>query len=84
MAVSIFSLGAASAWAQPQGPEGHHKPPQEAIAACQALASGQACGFTGRRGEVKGNCWAPEGKPLACKPQGAPPPRAAASQPQKP
>ena len=68
-------------------PEQHRGPPPEALAACKALASGAACGFTGPRGAMKGSCFAPEGKPLACRPAhgpqgpasqgpaGAPPPK---------
>jgi hypothetical protein len=36
------------------------------------LSSGQECSFTAPHGTVKGTCWAPEGKPLACKPKDAP------------
>jgi len=56
-----------------QGGEGGHRgPPPEAIAACKAISSGQACSFTTPRGTMQGTCWAPEGKPLACKPKDAP------------
>ena len=48
------------------------KPPAEALAACKTLSSGQECSFTTPQGTVKGTCWAPEGKPLACKPKDAP------------
>jgi hypothetical protein len=54
------------------GAGGPRKPPPEALDACKALSSGQACSFTSPHGDVKGTCWAPEGKPLACKPSGAP------------
>lgn len=43
-------------------------PPAEAVAACKGLANGQSCNFTGRQGDMRGSCWAPAGKPLACKP----------------
>jgi len=39
--------------------ENHHKkhaPSEAAIAACQERAQGDACKFTGRRGEVEGVC----------------------------
>jgi hypothetical protein len=62
--------GAASAQA---GGGDHRGPPPEALAACKALTSGNDCSFTSPHGAVKGTCWAPEGKPLACKPAGAPP-----------
>lgn len=48
------------------------KPPAEALDACKTLSSGQDCSFTSPRGTAKGTCWAPEGKPLACKPKDAP------------
>ncbi|MBC7619095.1 MAG: hypothetical protein H7293_08930 [Candidatus Saccharibacteria bacterium] len=47
----------------------HRKPPQEALDACKNASSGQDCSFTSPHGAVKGSCWAPEGKPLACKPK---------------
>ena len=60
------------ALAQPAEGGGHRGPPPEALAACKSLASGAECGFTGKHGAMKGSCWAPEGKPLACKPKDAP------------
>jgi hypothetical protein len=65
------SLLTACACAQPAGTQDRHPPP-EALAACKAAAAGTACTFTSPRGEVTGTCWAPEGKPLACKPKDAP------------
>jgi hypothetical protein len=59
--------------AQPKdGKGGASQPPPEALAACQSLSSGHVCSFTSPRGAMKGTCWAPEGKPLACKPKDAP------------
>ena len=43
-------------------------PPAEAIAACKTLPAGKDCSFSTPQGTEKGVCWAPEGKPLACKP----------------
>ncbi|MBC7378993.1 MAG: hypothetical protein H7346_16340 [Burkholderiaceae bacterium] len=77
-------LGAFGASAQPtkggaggnttEGAEAgqHRGPPPEALAACKSLVSGAECGFTAPRGNVKGTCWAPEGRPLACRPKDAP------------
>lgn len=51
-------------------------PPAEAIAACKSLPAGKDCSFSTPQGTEKGVCWAPEGKPLACKPnkpKGPPP-----------
>jgi hypothetical protein len=47
-------------------------PPPEALSACQTAKAGQDCSFNGPQGQAKGTCWAPEGKPLACKPAQAP------------
>lgn len=59
--------------AQPaDGTGGPRKPPAEALDACKSLSSGQDCSFTSQKGTAKGTCWAPEGKPLACKPKDAP------------
>jgi hypothetical protein len=57
---------------QQQQPPEHRGPPPEALAACKALKSGQDCNFTSPHGAVKGSCFAPEGKPLACRPKDAP------------
>jgi len=74
-------LAAFGASAQPQGgpppgapPEGHRGPPPEALAACKAAKAGADCSFTHESRALKGSCWAPEGRPLACRPKGAPPP----------
>ena len=48
------------------------QPPAEAVEACKALAPAQECSFSSPHGAVKGSCWAPEGKPLACKPKTPP------------
>ena len=59
--------------AQPAEGQGDpRKPPQEALDACKSLSAGQECRFSSQHGIVKGSCWAPEGKPLACKPTDAP------------
>lgn len=67
--LGFAGLGAA----QPAGAgDVPHTPPPEALAACKSIAAGQACSFTSPRGAVSGTCWAPAGKPLACKPKNAP------------
>ncbi len=43
-------------------------PPPEALQACQKKTAAQACEFTSPHGKVQGQCMAPEGKPLACRP----------------
>jgi hypothetical protein len=69
LAALAFSAG--QMCAQPAGGE-HRKPPPEALDACKALKSGQDCSFTAPHGTVKGRCFAPEGKPLACRPKNGP------------
>jgi hypothetical protein len=74
--MAIFSgalVASGTVFAQPAaGNGGPPKPPEEALASCKTLSSGQDCSFSSPQGSVKGTCWAPEGKPLACKPKDAP------------
>jgi hypothetical protein len=74
--IATVCLWAATAIAQPKeegGMEGPRRgPPPEALAACRSLAAGQECTVTLGSNTLKGSCWAPEGKPLACRPAGAP------------
>lgn len=67
--MAVVSLAAA---AQPATSEKRSGPPEEAIAACKSLQAGKDCSFTGMRGNVTGTCFAPQGKPLACRPKDAP------------
>jgi hypothetical protein len=82
---SLFWL-AQGASAQPAGGgDMPRQPPPEALAACKSLASGAACSFTSPRGPETGTCWAPQGKPLACKPAHGPQgPNGGGQPPQKP
>lgn len=76
---SVLALVSAMtvAWAQPgpsgqggqDGQGGHRGPPPEALAACKTLKAGADCSFAGRDQTVKGQCWAPENRPLACRPK---------------
>ena len=50
-----------------QVPE-HRGPPLEALAACKSATQGAACNFNSPHGTEAGTCVAPEGKPLACRP----------------
>lgn len=63
----------AFALAQPSDGEGRRKgrrgPPAEAVTACEGASAGDACRFEGRRGEMAGTCFAPDDKPLACRPE---------------
>ncbi len=81
---------AAAAYAQqaPAKPHGgsptDHRPPAEALAACSSKQAEQACSFRGHEREISGTCWAPQGKPLACRPNDkpqAPPPATTAKRP---
>lgn len=71
----VIAACTGSALAQPPSDgankNGRRGPPPEAVAACKSLSSGATCNFTVRETE-KGTCWAPEGKPLACRPNDAP------------
>lgn len=61
-----------------------HRPPAEALAACSSKQAEQACSFRGHEREISGTCWAPQGKPLACRPNDkpqAPPPASSAKRP---
>lgn len=75
MLTTLLSMAAAhTALSQAPNGEGQHPgPPPEAIAACKSMGSGAQCTFDSERGSISGTCWAPEGKPLACKPAGNPP-----------
>lgn len=70
--VAALACSAGLLSAQPAGGGQPPKPPPEALDACKALKAGQDCSFTSPRGAVKGSCFAPEGKPLACRPKHAP------------
>lgn len=63
--------------AQPGDRGRHQGPPAEAFEACSQLSEGEACGFTGRHGEVAGNCIVPprmrDETRLVCAPEGGPP-----------
>jgi len=83
MTINLFARGqlglvaiatamlSACACAQPNDRLPPH-PPAEAFAACKAALAGAACSFSSPQGMVGGSCWAPEGKPVACKPKSAP------------
>lgn len=71
LAALALSSGMLSAQ-QPDGQQGPRQPPQEALDACKSISAGQVCSFNSPHGTVKGSCWAPEGKPLACRPKDAP------------
>ncbi len=75
--LSALALTASVLCAQPSGAppadgQQPRKPPQEALDVCKALKAGQDCSFTSPQGAVKGSCFAPEGRPLACRPKDAP------------
>lgn len=72
LCAAALALSAGLLCAQPADGGAHRKPPPEARDACKSLQSGQDCSFTSPQGVVKGSCFAPEGKPLACRPKNAP------------
>jgi hypothetical protein len=82
---ATLMLACAAAFAQPPSgppPGGEHRgPPPEALTACKTAKAGTDCSFTQGERTVKGSCWAPEGKPLACRPKDMPPPAGGASAP---
>ena len=47
-------------------------PPPEALAACEQKTAGAACSYSHEGNERTGVCWAPEDRPLACKPEHPP------------
>lgn len=68
----VLALNAAAQ--QPATDSGERRgPPPEALAACEGKSAGDPCSFSGPRGDKpQGTCFAPEGKPLACRPSQAP------------
>lgn len=73
--VTLVLTSLALPLAAQDGPPPHGPPPREAIEACASHASGASCAFTSPRGEaLRGTCYAPEGRPLACLPAGMHPP----------
>lgn len=69
LSVSALSCAQPGGRGRPQGP------PPEATEACKSLSVGDACSFSGRRGEdLAGTCINPGGDEdtLACAPKGGP------------
>lgn len=76
--VAVFALtivfASARTGAEEEDAEEEKRPPREAVEACQSASQGDACSFSGRRGEwVQGSCEAPPQRPLACRPSNPPP-----------
>ena len=74
LALSSASLAACCGLGAQPNEGAPRKPPPEALQACKGLKAAQDCAFTSLQGPVKGSCWAPPDKPLACRPKDAPPP----------
>jgi hypothetical protein len=75
-AFAIGSLGAIGVLAQQGPPPGGERrgPPPEMLKACVAKASGDSCTAVSPEGQsVTGTCFAPQGRPLACRPSGGSP-----------
>jgi hypothetical protein len=73
--IALAVLVATSSFAEErQGPP--RGPPAEAIAACNGLQTDAACSFTHEGRALTGTCFAPQGRPAACRPAGhrGPPP----------
>lgn len=52
----------------------HCGPPEAALEACSSSVQSDPCSFEGRRGDtLDGTCEAPDGRPLACRPERDPP-----------
>ena len=74
-ALLAATLLCAPSAARAEGPGGsgsgrrHGPPPPEAVTACEQKTAGAACSFTHEGNERTGVCWAPESRPLACKPE---------------
>jgi len=74
-AVGFGVFGAVNLSAQ-QGTRGggQGRPPEEMLKACESKAAGDACSAELQgQGEVSGTCFAPQGRPLACRPSGGSP-----------
>ncbi|MEO0440668.1 MAG: YHYH protein [Pseudomonadota bacterium] len=68
-AVGAGVFGAVSLSAQRGPGGGQGRPPEEMFKACESKAAGDACSAElPGEGEVSGTCFAPEGRPLACRP----------------
>jgi hypothetical protein len=68
-AVSMMTVAHPAMSEAPSDAGQHHgPPPPEAISACNSSTSGAQCSFSADGVRLTGTCWAPEGKPLACKP----------------
>lgn len=71
--LSASSLVPAAPPRPDESPQGQaHQPPPEALQACQSLGKGATCEFSMPRGKITGRCDAPEGRPLACRPNDMP------------
>lgn len=74
LAILSLNVAAQSDDGENSGKRKHRGPPPEALEACASLSEGDACAFSGRRGDMNGFCFAPpkEEAALACAPEGGP------------
>jgi YHYH protein len=75
--IAIGAFGAVNLAAQQGGGRGpgggQGGPPPEMLKACAGKLAGDSCSATGPQGRtVNGSCFAPQGRPLACRPAGGP------------
>lgn len=68
MTLMVWPFAAQAADPRPPQQSKRAGPPAQAMQACASLNVGQACSFDDQSRKVNGSCWAPEGKPLACRP----------------
>jgi hypothetical protein len=79
VSVAVLTIAFSTAAQAPNGGPGgggpHHGPPPEALAACQGKSAGTTCSWSHDGRTMEGTCFTPASdKPLACRPNGAPPP----------
>lgn len=77
LAITLVMLNMVEQAVAQGGGKDRRGPPPEAIAACDGLAVGSSCEFTGRRDDlVSGICASPpsDDSVVACKPDGGRPP----------
>ena len=72
MAGTLLGVMGAVALAAQDRP-GQGGPPPEMLQACVGKSAGMACSVTGSQDQITGVCFAPQGRPLACRPDGMPP-----------
>ena len=65
-----FGIAMAQDVADDGPPQRPRQPPQAALNACRALTANATCSFAAQGRTITGSCFAPQGRPLACRPAG--------------